>query len=232
MNTLLMMAVLPAVVLLVYIYRMDPVDKEPASLLLGLLFAGMLSTVPALIIEVLLTDLLFGGVEPTDLDSILVYNFLVVALTEEACKYVALKRRTWESREFDQVFDGIVYAVFVGLGFAIAENILYVFQFGPSTAVVRAFTAIPGHCMFAVFMGFFYGRARADASRGRPVLRANSSACAIVVPVILHGSYDTLASIELYGSQAAFLVLLIIIVVAGMALVRHVAGKAERISRM
>ena len=229
MRTLLVLAVLPAAVLLAYVYRIDPREKEPASLLGRLLLAGMASTVPAMVVEVALTATLFGDAEPLALRDVLVDNFLVVGLTEELCKFVALKGRSWRDPAFDHVFDGIVYAVFAGLGFAIAENVLYVLEFGPQTAVVRAFTAIPGHCMFAVFMGFFYGHARLARSRGHGFACALLGLFAIAVPVVLHGAYDTLASIETVEASALFLVLLALMVVVGMGLAKHVARRGERI---
>jgi len=229
MNTLLMMAVLPAAVLLVYIYKLDPVEKEPAQMLLRLLLFGMLSTVPAIVIELAGTRVYLGGGDPANLTQTLVDNFGIVALTEECCKFVFLRWQSWNGSNFDYVFDGIVYAVFVGLGFAISENINYVFSFGPSVALVRAFTAIPGHCVFAVFMGFFYGQAKHAHARGAHVRGAVCSVCAIVVPVACHGIYDTLASLDGDMSQLLFLAFLVLLVVVGMQLAKGVSDKAERI---
>ena len=230
MQILLMMAVVPAAILLWYVYRMDPVEKEPTALLGRLLLAGMLSTVPAMVIEPVATALVFGDATPSTLAEVAFDNFVIVALTEECCKYLALCRHTWhDSYDFDYVFDGIVYAVFVGLGFAIAENVLYVFEYGPSTAVVRAFTAIPGHCVFAVFMGLFYGHARLAARRGRHVTQAAASLCAVAVPVLCHGTYDTLASLGTDESALLFMGFLVLMVAIGMLLARRTAARAERI---
>jgi RsiW-degrading membrane proteinase PrsW (M82 family) len=60
---------------------------------------------------------------------------------------------------FDEHFDGIVYAVCVGMGFAGLENIMYVFQNMDdwmSVSVARAIFSVPGHFFFAVSMGYFY----------------------------------------------------------------------------
>lgn len=86
--------------------------------------------------------------------NVLLY-FVVVALSEEGFKYLLLKKRTWYSSEFNCQFDGVVYAVFVALGFALWENISYVLMYGLGTAAVRAVTAVPGHACFGVFMGRF-----------------------------------------------------------------------------
>lgn len=93
--------------------------------------------------------------------------FVIVAIAEESSKYFFLKKRTWNNPEFNCQYDGVVYAVFVSLGFALWENINYVLSYGFSTAIVRAITAIPGHACFGVFMGVFYGLARKQYNRGK-----------------------------------------------------------------
>ena len=114
-------AVLPAVVLLIYVYRHDRIEKEPRNLLLSLLLWGIVATFLAVLTEsvgaVALAYLLPGG------DSNPAYPFwmffVVVALSEEGFKYLILKWRTWRSPQFNCRFDGVVYAVFVSLGFAL-----------------------------------------------------------------------------------------------------------------
>lgn len=227
---MLQLAVLPAVILLVYVYRLDPMEKEPAGLLLSLLLCGMLSTFPAVLLELLGTEVFLGGGEPNDLETLAFENFIIVALVEEGCKFFFLRWRTWKDPHFDYVFDGIVYAVFVGLGFAIAENILYVFNYGISVAFVRAVTAIPGHCMFGIFMGCFYGKAKLADAKGNAGERAGNQTCTILVPVFCHGSYDTLASIDSDLSSLLFFALLVLMVVTGIRLMKRMSAQAERIS--
>ena len=102
--------------------------------------------------------------------------FGVVAFSEEGAKYFLLKRRTWNSAAFNCQFDGVVYAVFVSLGFALWENISYVLMYGLSTALVRAVTAVPGHACFGVFMGVWYGLAKRLHGRERTA-RPSSAGC-------------------------------------------------------
>lgn len=227
MRILLTMAVLPAAILLVYVYRLDPVEKEPASMLWGLLVRGMVSVVPAIVIETLASQALFGGGEPSTVQGVLLDDLVVVALTEEGCKLLFLATRSWRDPNFDYVFDGIVYAVFVGLGFAIAENVMYVLSYGPAVAVTRAFTAIPGHCVFAVLMGYFYGHARLAAARGHSVRCAALGILCYAVPVLCHGTYDTLATI---GDEGAFLMALVAMALVAMRLTKGTAKRAERVS--
>ena len=151
-------AVIPAVFLMLKAYRSDRLEPESPRLLWQLVKAGVFSSLIALVLE-RVGSLLLGLFTPENgtLYNVLLY-FVVVACSEEGAKYFMLKRNTWNNREFDCQYDGVVYAVFVSLGFALWENISYVLQYGFSTAIVRAVTAIPGHACFGVFMGVFYGR--------------------------------------------------------------------------
>ncbi len=56
----------------------------------------------------------------------------------------------YPNKNFDEPFDGIVYSVFVGMGFATAENLTFVMQWSSSLALLRMVSAIPAHFVFAV----------------------------------------------------------------------------------
>ena len=152
-------AVIPAIVLLRFVYKEDRLDKESPGLLLSLVLFGIIATFAALVSEQIGEAVLALIVpENTTAYNAILY-FVVVALSEEGFKYLLLKKRTWWSSEFNCQFDGVVYAVFVSLGFALWENISYVLMYGLGTAAVRAVTAVPGHACFGVFMGAFFGLA-------------------------------------------------------------------------
>ena len=171
-------------------------EKESGYLLRQLVIAGILSTIIALIEEKIGEWILSCFVpENTLLYQIILY-FVIVAIAEESSKYFFLKKRTWNNPEFNCQYDGVVYAVFVSLGFALWENINYVLSYGFSTAIVRAITAIPGHACFGVFMGVFYGLARKQHNRGKMFSSKIFRIFSIVLPVLLHGSYDFIASME------------------------------------
>ena len=212
-------AVLPAIILCVYIFRMDRAEKEPLPLLGLLLLGGALSVIPILIFEELLSGVLDSAFAPFATiedgvwyfspSSYAAYNFLLtfvaVALVEEGFKWIALYIITSKSKHFNSLFDGIIYAVFVSLGFAIVENIKYVFSYGMSTAFLRAFTSIPGHMFFGVVMGYFYSmrhiekkaRELEDKLRRRGYINGASRfspgrdlVLSLLIPIILHGFYD------------------------------------------
>ena len=227
MDLLLLVAVLPAAWLLYYVYRLDPVEKEPMGLLLRLLVLGAVSCFPAILLETVGIDVLTGRVPAGSITSLLLENFLVIALSEELCKMFFLRWKTWKSPEFNYVFDGIVYAVFVSLGFAILENIGYVMEFGMSTALVRAVTAIPGHAIFGVFMGVFYGLEKRAALGHKPHLRMPFAICSLAVPVFCHGFYDFCASIDGEFFLIVFLVFLVGMVIVAARLVKYMSQAAH-----
>ena len=188
-------AVIPAVFLMIQVYRLDRLEKEPLYLLWDLVKAGIFSSLIAMALERVLSGILGMTVHDYGLYQVLLY-FVVVAFSEEGAKYFMLGRRTWNLREFDCQYDGVVYAVFVSLGFALWENISYVLHYGFGTAIIRALTAIPGHTCFGVFMGLFYGFAKKAENRGRQDRVTLYRVLAVLIPALLHGAYDYIASME------------------------------------
>ncbi len=187
-------AVIPAVFLMIRVWRADRLEKESPALMWQLVKGGILSALLALVEERVLCWLLDAAVpKDTVLYNVLLY-FLIVAVAEESSKYIFLKRNSWNCPEFNCQYDGVVYAVFTSLGFALWENISYVMHFGFTTALVRAVTAIPGHACFGVFMGVFYGFAKKNQNLGRKTASTVCRILSLCLPVLLHGTYDYIAS--------------------------------------
>lgn len=213
-------AVIPAVFLLVHVYRADKLEKEPAPLLISLVLYGIAATFIALLLE-RFGSWLLGRYFPENSTpyNVLMY-FGVVAFSEEGAKYFLLKRRTWNSAAFNCQFDGVVYAVFVSLGFALWENISYVLMYGLSTALVRAVTAVPGHACFGVFMGVYYGRAKRYDNDGDLVNAKRCRTMAVLMPALLHGAYDFIATMEDPNCEWMFLVFVLALFAVSLKLVR------------
>ncbi|PIF05906.1 MAG: PrsW family intramembrane metalloprotease [Draconibacterium sp.] len=179
---LLILSLAPVFIISVYIYLRDKYDKEPLRLLALALLAGAVIVIPVLVIESFLSNFatLFKGL------AVAAWNaFVVAAFSEELMKYAALYLLIWNRREFNEKFDGIVYAVYISLGFAAVENILYVTGSGLNTGVVRALTAVPAHAIFGITMGFYFGMAKFYESE-----RSSLKMKALIYPIILHGIYD------------------------------------------
>lgn len=203
-------AVLPAAVLLIYVYQHDRVEREPTGLLLSLLWKGVLAALCSIVLETIGQVVLGWLVTPGTLLHTVLTAFLVVAAVEEGTKFFFLKQRTWYDYNFNYRFDAIVYAVFVSLGFAAFENIKYVFHFGLSVALPRAFLSIPGHMAFAVFMGVYYGRAKMRESRGYRMAAKADLAMAYIVSLLLHGFYDACAMVGTTGATILFIIFVVI----------------------
>lgn len=180
--TLLTIALAPVLIILVYIYFRDKYEKEPVKFLLRGLLGGIIITLPVVLVEKALS-IPGGGL--AGLTHAAWRSFVVAALTEEGFKFLAVYLLFWKSREFDERFDGIVYAVFVSLGFAAIENILYVFQSGMQTGIIRALTAVPAHAVFGITMGYYLGLAKFIPAQKTGLLFK-----AIFYPIVLHGIYN------------------------------------------
>lgn len=189
---LLALALIPVIALLTVIYFNDKKDKEPAGLMIGLFFAGVGSIIPAIIVEGICQFILDQAVP---YESMLKQYFLAICIVgpaEELSKYAVLRLITWKNKNFNYSYDAIVYAVFVSLGFAALENVGYVFSYGIGTAILRMFTAIPGHACFAVFMGYFYSRAKyAYLTKNRKNYH-KYNVLSLIVPILIHGVYDAI----------------------------------------
>lgn len=217
-------AVIPAIVLLVKVERADRLEKESRGLLLSLILFGIASTAVASLLErvgMAVLAMLFR--EESLAYNILLY-FVVVALSEEGAKYILLKRRTWRNPEFNCQFDGVVYGVFVSLGFALWENIGYVAMYGLGTAAIRAVTAVPGHACFGVFMGTWYGMAKRREGAGDYAGAKRMRTRAMLIPTLLHGFYDFAASSESDGMNLVFFGFVIVMFLTAYRLVRHVSA--------
>ena len=209
--------------LLLVARRADRLEKEPAGILISLLVFGVFATALAIVTETIGENILLSFFDETDLGYLILSNFLVVALSEEGFKLLLLRARTWRSPNFNCQFDGVVYAVFVALGFALWENISYVLMYGLSTALVRAVTAVPGHACFGVFMGIWYGAARRYANEGDFVGERVCRRRALWLPVLIHGMYDFLASLEFAYSGFIFIAFIVVVFLAARRRVKIVS---------
>lgn len=191
MNALLTLtaALLPAILLWIYIWKQDP-QPEPTSWLVKAVLWGIGICIPVAILEMGIEVVYFGNEgQPSSLIGTTIQAFVVAALPEETFKLLTLWIVLRKNPYFDEHFDGIVYAVCVGLGFAAMENVFYVFseEEWVSVAITRALFAVPGHYAFAILMGYYYSVYHfVDHS-------TKITICVLLVPVMAHGVYDALA---------------------------------------
>ena len=154
---LLILAAAPVLIIAIFIYIRDRYEKEPIGLLLKTLLAGSLTTIPVVFVNGWLAGYseYFTGLSQAGYTA-----FVMAACVEEFFKFLALYLLIWRNREFNEKFDGIVYAVYISLGFALVENIMYVTNYGEEAGYMRALTAVPAHALFGVTMGYYFAFAK------------------------------------------------------------------------
>lgn len=207
----LLASLAPVFIILFYIYFRDKYDKEPLGMLIKALLLGIVIVIPVIFVERMLMNLVPEG----KVAAAAWHAFVVAGSTEELFKFLALYILVWRSPSFNEKFDGIVYAVFVSLGFAGVENVLYVMDGGMQTALIRALTAVPAHAIFGIAMGYYLGIAHMYKE-----LKTKYLARAIFIPILLHGIYDFILMVEVGWLLFLFVPYVIILYIMGMRKVK------------
>lgn len=214
---LLLLAIAPVAIIILYIYFKDKYEKEPKRLLIYNFLLGA-------IVSILITTVLYYGFDivlplsnHTSIFEQFIKAFFVVGLTEEFSKYLIVRYFAQPNAAFNEPFDGIVYAVMVSMGFAATENIFYVLEGGLETAILRAFTAVPAHATFGILMGYYMGKAK--FSKNKIVLNL----AGLLLAVLFHGAYDFFLFIDFVPGiwVGAFVSLFIGIILSRKAIKKH-----------
>ncbi|GAA4883297.1 PrsW family glutamic-type intramembrane protease [Flaviramulus aquimarinus] len=215
--SLLLVALAPIVIIIIYIYFKDKYEKEPNRLLLYNFLLGA-------IISIIITTILYNAFDivlpltnNTSIFQQFIKAFFVVGLTEEFSKYIIVRYYAQPNKAFNEPFDGIVYAVMVSMGFAATENIFYVLESGYQTALLRAFTAVPAHATFGILMGFYMGKAK--FSKNKRFLNLTG----LLLAIVFHGAYDFFLFIDFVPGIwiGAFISLFIGILLSRKAIKNH-----------
>lgn len=218
-------SVLPVIVIGMYVYKKDK-QREEIELLTKLFLGGMGSCILVLIVSSILGfifPILSADPEKMNLAELFVHVFIGVALVEELCKWIIAYKISYNDKEFDEFYDAILYCVFVALGFACLENLLYVYQRGIITGIIRALLAVPGHACDGMFMGYYLGLSKISDLNNRNDLKIKNIIFSILVPTITHGIYDYC----LFTKIPIFIILFFIFVV-GMYI--YVLKRIKKIS--
>ena len=190
MDTLVLIAALPVVLICLYVYKKD-IEKEPKTLLRKLMLWGVFSIIPIVIVEVIL-DLFFGITGEESFTTIFIYCFIGVGLIEELGKWIISCEVVYRDKEFNESYDAIVYSVFVSLGFALIENLLYVLSNGVGIGLLRAFTSVPAHTCTGVLMGYYLGKTKVEEVNNNISKSKRNMFYSILIPALLHTMYDSL----------------------------------------
>jgi RsiW-degrading membrane proteinase PrsW (M82 family)/ribosomal protein S18 acetylase RimI-like enzyme len=177
----LALAIAPGLAICFYILHQDRHNPEPKPALAISFFLGMLTIIPAYFIEAYT-----GAWVRYNVISTILSSFVAIALVEELLKFMAVRHYCFTRPTFDEPFDGIVYSVFVGMGFATLENIAYVLKHGYSVVFARMFTSVPAHASFAAIMGYYIGKAKFEPRDRGKLFRKG-----ILMATLFHGAYDS-----------------------------------------
>ncbi len=221
-NTLMAMAIIPGVLILIYVYGKDKVEKEPIGMIMRLVLYGALSCIVAGQAEAMLQQVL-PKFEQGTIQFALQTSFCLAAFCEETVKYLALRIGSWNSRFFNYRFDGVVYGASAAVGFAIFENIQYVAMYGMATAISRAFLAVPLHAFCGVFMGVFYSYSKKAAILGQTGPKVFCTTLALVVPMLIHGIYDTCAFMRTNTFTYMLLGFVVVLYIAAISTIKKLS---------
>lgn len=223
----LAIAILPAIFFMIYIYRNDDKEKEPPLLLLKCIIGGLLSVPIAIILEMIAEAVVIYLLENVVSATRVNYGVLTaifVGLIEEGAKFFFLYKFTWKDKAFNYRFDGIVYAVFVSLGFAALENVFYVFNYGTGVALQRALLTIPGHMSFAVYMGLYYGHAKVSEAVNNPDAKSLNLKAAYAFAVLLHTIFDATLMVE---SDIGLIIFFIFVIILDIVVYRTIRFESK-----
>lgn len=230
---LLILAIIPIALILFLTYKRDK-NKEPLFLLIQLFILGILSSLLVMAISLGLEKILpfMNRSDPKNITFIgtILYSFVGVALVEEVCKWIMVNFRAYNINDFDEMYDIIIYAVFVSLGFAFFENILYVLKAQKViTALTRAISAIPGHAGYAIFMGYYLGLAKKQQAKGNKAKEKEYKILSIFMPTLLHGIYDYCVFSGLTILLLIFILFIIFLYIVSIKKLIETSAKGERI---
>lgn len=201
-------ALVPVAVALIYIFVKDKSRPEPSSWLLKAFGYGVASVFLSLVFSQPVSLLLGLEADPEASRSItdaFLDAFCLAAIPEELAKFIMLWLLLRKNPYFDEQFDGIVYAVCIGMGFAGLENVMYLIDgiddgSWVGTGIGRALFSIPGHFLFAVLMGYYYSLFHFGIRRNVVTL-----VMILLAPILAHGLFDgILFSMQVNEYLAAF----------------------------
>ena len=189
----LLLTFLPGLLILFYFVYSDRF-KEPKKIILITFILGMVVGYPAGYLNHYVTRFFSNG---NIINDALVGGAFAGAIVEEILKFLILYFYIFKQKEFNEPMDAIVYGVIVSLGFAINENYDYVYRVADTMGVLpwdmalgRSYSAIPTHAVCGVIMGFYFGQ-------NFFIEKGKSFSLALIIPIIIHGSYNFLLQFNL-----------------------------------
>lgn len=215
---LFIIALAPVAIIAGYVYFRDKYEREPIGQLVKALIAGCLVAIPVLFVGDTLESFLVEGANRWNA---FYTAFVIASFNEELFKFIFLMILFWSNKHFNEKFDGIVYAVFISLGFAAVENVMYVLNYGEAVGYSRAVLSVPAHALFGVSMGFYLGLAKFYRTKmGILLLKA------FVFPVLLHGIFDFILMLGNMRLMVMFLPFVIYLYFDGLRKMKNLSDRS------
>ena len=210
MNLLIWLAILPGIIVGILIYKADKKEKEPKRELIKAFLLGIISVFITLFISYIL-GIINIKMNSENWIEVFLYSFFGVSLIEEFSKWICSYLFLKNNKNYNYLFDGIVYASFVSLGFATIENILYTLSGGMVTGVIRAITTVPAHAFFGIFSGYYLSLSRREKVDDNLQKKKLYLFYSLLVPFLLHGFYDfclLTQNVVFFGIYIVFVIVL------------------------
>lgn len=220
-------SLIPVFLIIFLMYKLDLIEKESLRTLIAVFLGGCVSYLMVKFISKLFEIFLpFITNYENDEFSVMLIAFSAIAFIEEFSKYFILNILTWKDKEFNEVYDGVLYGVLISLGFAVVENYFYLVNADLSVLITRCIFSVPAHAAFGVIMGYYYGYAKyyksIDFTKSRYLL---NKYCGFFVAMILHGIYDYILSstfeYKIYVFLAFILIMIIFVIIKVIELIKY-----------
>ncbi len=220
-QVILFISIMPIILMGMYINDKD-LDKEPRKLIARIFIYGILSIVPILVLETLANK--YVSTENfTNYVSLFINAFVSIGLIEEGAKWVIVNKAVYYDKEFNHPYDAIIYCVFASLGFALIENLIYVFATGALLGVLRAVTAIPAHTCNGVIMGYFLGKAKKEEYNSNEKMSKKYMFYSLLLPIITHTLYDFVILMQNKYTLVSFIIFTCFLIIIGFVIVEKVS---------
>jgi len=200
--------------------KMDKYEKEPERLIYLAFFAGVLSTIPSLLLEIPFQ--MPTSHHPSRIRD-LFFLFLWVGIVEETFKFLAVRLTVYRSSEFNEVMDGMIYMVSAAMGFAAAENVGYMLGFGFSVGLLRAILSYLAHLSFSAILGYYMGKAKIEKN-------GNQLWIGFILAVSLHWFYNFFIVVGTLRTSEGFFLLGLLVWIFGLILTFILVKKAQAVS--
>ena len=229
---LILLAMLPSIVIGFIIYKKDIIEKEPIKLLLKLFLFGILSTGVALFLEIY-AEKIFPFSLQSNIIGILFRSFIIISFCEELVKWLFTYVICWKDKNFNYVYDAIVYCVFISLGFASIENLIAILSNsgGFTLALQRGLITVPAHAFFGIISGYYLGLAKKYEARRWNKRKRKYIILSLLIPIIVHGMFDSLLFLSSTASLLFATALIVYLYLSSALKVVKTSSEAKKITR-